>query len=129
MENHPQLADNTLRRKNLSLLIEQIEAATTQQESTYWLARLRAVGIPCGPVNNYDKVFQDPQVLARNLLAENVHPKAGRVRMVGKPLKFSNTPATDLVPSAALGEHTEAILRSLGYAEEEITHFKEDGVV
>ena len=129
MENHPQLADNTLRRKNLSLLIEQIEAATTQQESTYWLARLRAVGIPCGPVNNYDKVFQDPQVLARNLLAENVHPKAGRVRMVGKPLKFSNTPATDLVPSAALGEHTEAILRSLGYAEEEITQFKKDGIV
>src|SRR4030095_13732071 len=106
-----------------------MKAARAQEGSTYGLARRRAVGMPCGPVNNYDKVFQDPQVLVRNLLAENVHPKAGRVRMVGKPLKFSNTPATDLVPSAALGEQTEAILHSLGYAEEEITHFKEDGVV
>jgi len=129
METHPQLADNTLRRKNLPLLIEQIETATTQRESTYWLAQLQEAGIPCGLVNNYDKVFQDPQVLARNLLVENIHPKAGRVQMVGKPLKFSDTPATDLVPSAALGEHTDAILHSLGYVEEEVIQLRRDGVI
>ena len=129
METHPQLADNTLRRKNLPFLIEQIEAATTQRESAYWLAKLQAAGIPCGPVNNYDKVFQEPQVLARNLLVENVHPKAGRVRMVGKPMKFSDTPATDLVPSAALGEHTDAILRSLGYTEEEVKQLRRKEVI
>jgi len=129
MENHPQLADNTLRRKNLSLLIEQIESATVRREGAYWLAQLREAGIPCGPVYNYDKVFQDPQVRARNLLVENVHPKAGRVQMVGKPLKFSDTPAPDLVPSAALGEHTNTILRSLGYADEEISQFRREGVI
>jgi crotonobetainyl-CoA:carnitine CoA-transferase CaiB-like acyl-CoA transferase len=129
MATHPQLADNTLRRKNLPLLIEQIETATTQRESTYWLAQLQKAGIPCGPVNNYDKVFQDPQVLARNLLVENVHPQAGRVQMVGKPLKFSDTPATALVPSAALGEHTDEILRSLGYEGKEIAQLQQDGVV
>jgi len=129
METHPQLADNTLRRKNLPLLIEQIESATSQQESSYWLAQLQKVGIPCGPVNNYDKVFQDPQVLARNLLVENIHPRAGRVQMVGKPLKFSDTPATDLVPSAALGEHADAILQSLGYSTEEITQFRHEKVI
>jgi len=129
MEHDPRLIDNTQRRKNLSLLIEQIEAATTTRESAFWLEKLQAAGIPCGPVHNYDEVFQDPQVLARNLLVENVHPKAGRVKMVGKPLKFSDTPATELTPSAALGEHTIAVLHSLGYAPDEIELFKRDHVI
>jgi crotonobetainyl-CoA:carnitine CoA-transferase CaiB-like acyl-CoA transferase len=129
MAHDPRLADNTQRRKNLSFLIEQIEEATTQQESAVWLERLHAAGIPCGPVYNYDKVFQDPQVLARDLLVENTHPTAGRVRMVGKPLKFSETPATNLVPAALLGEHTTAILQSLGYTADEIRQLRQEGVV
>jgi formyl-CoA transferase len=106
----PRLIDNTQRRKNLFYLIEQIEEATTTRENAFWLEKLQAVGIPCGPVNNYDKVFQDSQVLARNLVVENVHPKAGRVQMVGKPLQFSATPATDVIPSPLLGAHTTEIL-------------------
>ncbi|NOT54355.1 MAG: CoA transferase [Deltaproteobacteria bacterium] len=129
METDPRLADNTQRRKNLPFLIAQIESATTTRESAFWLEKLQAAGIPCGPVNNYDKVFQHPQVLARNLLVENVHPKAGRVRMVGKPLKFSDTPATDLVPSAALGEHTTTILQSLGYTADELEQLRREKVI
>lgn len=129
METDARLADNTQRRKNLPFLIEQIEAATTTRESAFWLEKLQTAGIPCGPVNNYDKVFQHPQVLARNLLVENVHPKAGRVKMVGKPLKFSATPATDLVPSAALGEHTASILQSLGYSADELEQLKRENVI
>lgn len=129
METDPRLADNMQRRKNLPFLIEQIEAATTTRESAFWLEKLQAAGIPCGPVNNYDKVFQHPQVLARNLLVENVHPQAGRVKMVGKPLKFSDTPATDLAPSAALGEHTPLILRSLGYSMTEIEQLRQAKVI
>jgi crotonobetainyl-CoA:carnitine CoA-transferase CaiB-like acyl-CoA transferase len=129
MATDPRLVDNTQRRKNLPFLIEQIEAATTTHESAFWLEKLQAAGIPCGPVNNYDKVFQHPQVLARNLLVENVHPKAGRVKMVGKPLKFSDTPATDLTPSAALGEHTTAILHSLGYSADELEQLRQEKVI
>jgi crotonobetainyl-CoA:carnitine CoA-transferase CaiB-like acyl-CoA transferase len=129
METDSRLADNTQRRKNLPLLIEKIEEATTARESAFWLEKLQAAGIPCGPVNNYDKVFQHPQVLARNLLVENIHPQAGRVKMVGKPLKFSDTPATDLVPSAALGAHTTVILQSLGYSTDEIEQLKKGQVV
>ena len=129
METDSRLADNTQRRKNLPLLIEQIETATTTRESAFWLEKLQTAGIPCGPVNNYDKVFQHPQVLARNLLVENVHPQAGRVTMVGKPLKFSGTPATDLAPSAALGEHTTAILHSLGYSADDIEQLRQEKVI
>lgn len=129
MEHDPRLADNTQRRKNLFYLIEQIEEATAQYDSGFWLEKLRAAGIPCGPVYNYDKVFQDQQVLARNLLVENDHPKAGRVKMVGKPLKFSDTPATDLHPSPALGQHTTDILLSLGYTGAEIENLRKDGIV
>ena len=129
METDPRLADNTQRRKNLPLLIDKIEEATTARESAFWLEKLQAAGIPCGPVNNYDKVFQHPQVLARNLLVENTHPKAGRVKMVGKPLKFSDTPATELTPSAALGAHTTVILQSLGYSIDEIEQLGKEQVV
>jgi len=129
MEHDPRLADNTQRRKNLPFLIEQIEEATTTCESAFWLEKLQAAGIPCGPVQNYDQVFQHPQVLARDLLVENEHPKAGRVRMVGKPLKFSDTPATNLVPSARLGQHTTEVLLSLGYSVDEVEQFRQDGIV
>jgi crotonobetainyl-CoA:carnitine CoA-transferase CaiB-like acyl-CoA transferase len=124
-----EMADNTQRRKNLPLLIEKIEEGTTTRESAFWLEKLQAAGIPCGPVQNYDQVFQHPQVLARNLLVENEHPKAGRVRMVGKPLKFSDTPATNLLPSARLGQHTTEVLLSLGYSVDEVEQFRQDGVV
>lgn len=129
MEHHPQLADNTLRRKNLPLLIAQIEEATTQRESAFWLEKLNAAGIPCGPVQNYDQVFRHPQVLARQLLVENQHPVAGTVRMVGKPLKFSDTPAGDLIPSPSLGQHSQEILQSLGYTSSEIAQLQRDRVV
>ncbi|MGE0679647.1 MAG: CaiB/BaiF CoA transferase family protein [Candidatus Binatia bacterium] len=129
MEHHPQLADNTLRRRNLSFLIAQIEDATTQRESTFWLEKLNAAGIPCGPVQNYDQVFRHPQVLARQLLVENQHPVAGTVRMVGKPLKFSATPAEDLAPSPSLGQHSQAILQRLGYTSGEIEQLQRDRVV
>ena len=129
MEHDSRLADNTQRRKNLPLLIEEIEKATVSQESAFWLEKLQAAGIPCGPVQNYDQVFQHPQVLARNLLVENEHPVAGRVKMVGKPIKFSGTSATDLVASSALGQHTAEVLLSLGYTEGEIEQLKREGIV
>jgi formyl-CoA transferase len=129
MEHHPQLADNTLRRKNLSFLIARIEEATTQRESAFWLEKLNAAGIPCGPVQNYDQVFRHPQVLARQLLVENQHPVAGTVRMVGKPLKFSETPARDLIPSPSLGQHSQEILHGLGYTSGEIEQLQRDRVV
>jgi crotonobetainyl-CoA:carnitine CoA-transferase CaiB-like acyl-CoA transferase len=129
MEHDPRLADNTLRRQNLAYLVAQIEEATATRESAFWLDKLRAAGIPCGPVYNYDNVFQDPQVLARALVVENEHPRAGRVRMVGKPVKFSDTPATDLTPSPLLGAHTAEILLSLGYRPEEVAQLRKDGVV
>jgi len=129
MEHDPRLADNTQRRTNLSLLIEKIEEATSTRASVFWLEQFRAAGIPCGPVQNYDQVFQHPQVLARNLVVENTHPTAGRVKMVGKPLKFSDTAATDLVPAPLLGEHTTEILQSLGYRDDEIAQLKQERVI
>lgn len=129
MEQDPRLTNNTQRRKNLPLLIEKIEAVTHTRESAFWLEQFRSADIPCGPVQTYEQVFRHPQVLARNLVVENEHPKAGRVQMVGKPLKFSGTPAPDLRPAPSLGEHTVAVLQSLHYTDEEIAQLKQERVV
>jgi crotonobetainyl-CoA:carnitine CoA-transferase CaiB-like acyl-CoA transferase len=70
-------------------------------------------GIPCGPINTFDKVFSMPQVEAREMLIHMEHEEIGDLRLVGSPLKFSDTPVDYRLPPPRLGEHTEEILKGL----------------
>jgi crotonobetainyl-CoA:carnitine CoA-transferase CaiB-like acyl-CoA transferase len=95
-----------------------------------WLSLCAEADVPAGPVNTLDKVFQDPQALHREMVVELPHPSAGTVRLVGTPLKFSDTPAEVRLPPPVLGEHTDEILRErLAYDDEEIRQFRKDGVI
>jgi glutaryl-CoA transferase len=86
-----------------------------------WIASLRAAGVPCGSVRNLAELFADPQVAAREMIEEVSHPSLGRVRLVGTPLKLSDTPATIRTPPPTLGEHTASILAGdLGLTNAEI---------
>ena len=86
--------------------------------------------VPVGPVNTVEDIFACPQVKAREMLSEVHHPIAGRLNIVGVPMKFSETPASVRTAAPLLGEHTEEVLRTLlGLSDSEIQALREEGVV
>ncbi|MGQ9532366.1 MAG: CaiB/BaiF CoA transferase family protein [Desulfotomaculales bacterium] len=94
-----------------------------------WAALFRDQEACCDPVYDWQEVFSDPQVQARGLVVESHHPREGKLRLAGVPVKFSATPARVQGHAPALGEHTEEILRGLGYSGEQVARLREDGVV
>jgi len=124
---HPEWADesdfanDTLRVRNRAALIDRIERITADGTREHWTARFEAAGIPCGPINNYEEVYADPQVRARGMVVEVDHPALGRVRMPGPPVKMSATPPVASRPAPLLGEHTREVLREAGYSDAEIS--------
>jgi crotonobetainyl-CoA:carnitine CoA-transferase CaiB-like acyl-CoA transferase len=125
----PRFKTNADRVAHKQLLQDLIEGVTTSREGRYWLERLQAAEIPCGPVNSYAEVFQDPHVLAREMLAEVHHAVAGAVKMTGINVKLSQTGGAIRLPAPTLGEHTHEVLHTLGYTEGEIDHLKTAGVI
>ena len=101
-----------------------------QKTSAEWLQILAEAEVPCGPINTIDRVFADPQVLARGMLVEMEHPAAGKYRVVGSPMKLSETPVRYKTPPPRLGEHTEEVLREiLGYEQAQISRLREEKVI
>jgi crotonobetainyl-CoA:carnitine CoA-transferase CaiB-like acyl-CoA transferase len=116
----PEYANDTLRVRNRAGLVERIEAITSGEPRRHWLERFEAHGIPCGPINNYAEAFADPQIRAREMIAEVDHPTLGRLRMPGSPIKMSGTPPDVSRRAPLLGEHTREVLREAGCGEDEI---------
>jgi formyl-CoA transferase len=118
---HPEWADaaqfqtDALRIEHRADLARQIESITRTRSRGDWLALLDSNGIPCGPINNYEQVFDDPQVIARELVVDVEHPTLGHMRTLGAPIKMSETPLDVARRAPLLGEHTEEILRETGF--------------
>jgi crotonobetainyl-CoA:carnitine CoA-transferase CaiB-like acyl-CoA transferase len=109
----PRFHNNAARVANrpaLAALVQEALAAATTRD---WMARFEAAGIPAGPVQTYAEVFADPQVKAREMVAELEHPSAGKTRTLGIPVKLSDTPGALRHPAPRLGEHTEEIIEEL----------------
>lgn len=114
---------------NREWLASAIEEITATRPKTYWLDLLDAHDIPCGPINNYEEVLRDPQVLARGMVQEVDHPALGRLRTLGSPLKLSRTPAGAIRTAPLFGEHTAQVLCELGYTDAEIETLREAGAI
>jgi crotonobetainyl-CoA:carnitine CoA-transferase CaiB-like acyl-CoA transferase len=132
----PELADdprfktNPLRVKNRKECIGIIAPVMKTRPRDEWVRRLNDDAIPCAPINTMDEVFQNPQVLYRNMLVEMDHPKAGKIRLVGIPAKYSESKASVRLPPPVLGEHThEVLVEVLGFSNGQIESLRADGVI
>ena len=101
-------------------LASRIESITVTESRSHWLALFDANNIPCGPINDYAQVFQDPQVIARELVVNVEHPTLGAIQALGSPIKLSATPPNVRRRAPLLGEHTTEVLSEMGLADWEI---------
>ena len=131
----PELAEdarfktNGDRMRNLAQLTELIGEKLCERPSADWIREFEAVGVPAGPINRIGDMLADPQVAAREMVLEVDHPRAGRTRALGMPIKFSEARADLTRPAPVLGQHSREILDHLGYTGPEIESLQRDGAV
>jgi len=125
----PRFADNAARVKNRVELTGILNLRLGEADADTWIRRLNAAGVPCGRVQGLDEVFNDPQVLAQEMVLTAEHGEHGPIRMTGFPLKFSATPAALHRTCPELGEDTGALLREHGFDDAVIDALHRDGIV
>ncbi len=128
----PRFATNKLRVAHREELVPRIEAATRRHPTVHWVEGLAGVGVPCGPVNDLEQVFSDPQFLHRGMKISMDHPLAGsgQVDLIGNPVKLSQTPVSYRRAPPTLGQHTDEVLREvLDMDESRLARLKDDEVI
>ena len=94
-----------------------------------WVEVIEQAGVPCGPINRVDDVVNNPQVQARNMIAQLSHPNVPDLKIPNSPLKLAETPPDLRRPPPLLGQHNEEILTELGYETEAIAELQRKGVI
>jgi crotonobetainyl-CoA:carnitine CoA-transferase CaiB-like acyl-CoA transferase len=105
---------NPSRVENREELIPLLQEVFLAKETAYWQEQCRNNNIPSGPIQSLDKVINDKQLQSRNMFITQDHPTAGRIRMIGSPLKLSRTPVQMKYHPPNPGEHNEEIMNRLG---------------
>ncbi|MGE4219921.1 MAG: CaiB/BaiF CoA transferase family protein [Alphaproteobacteria bacterium] len=111
----PRFETNALRMANRPALLALIDDRMQRMPVDHWIAAVNAAGCPCGRVMDLGEVFSDPQVLAQQMVIDYDQPGRGPARIMGFPVKLSETPARLHRPPPELGQHTDAVLADLGY--------------
>ncbi len=119
------VADRVANRPELTKILEEKLAEKTIKE---WEAILDKAGVANGPILYIDEVFQDPQVLHQKMLLEMDHPTVGKMKTLGFPVKLSRTPGQLKLSPPLKGQHTEEVLKDLGYNLQEIEAMRTEGV-
>jgi crotonobetainyl-CoA:carnitine CoA-transferase CaiB-like acyl-CoA transferase len=107
---------NPLRLKNRAALESRVHAAFATRDLAAWLKKLTDAGISVAPINSFDKVFDDPQVQARQMLVHLAHDRYGTSPSIGNPIRLSRTPVSYTAPAPLLGEHNEEVDREIHWA-------------
>ncbi|MBA46710.1 MAG: CoA transferase [Dehalococcoidia bacterium] len=120
LQENKNFIDNTNRMKNLKDLETELEKTFMKKNRNQWIEILDNAGVPCGPINNINEVWEDPQIKYRNMRIKTEHPKIGEVDNIGVVAKFLEKPSSIRTPSPLLGEHTKNVLIDFGFSEEKI---------
>lgn len=122
-------ATNSARVANRDDLVPLLDAALALRGLDAWLAAFEAVGVPCGPINTLDRVFNDAHVKARGLKQTLPHPQAGSVDLVANPIRFNGQTLSATSAPPMLGEHTERVLDEIGISQEQRQALRAAGVI
>jgi len=127
----PRFATNAARVTNRDLVTATLTPVMTAQTTTWWVDRLEALKIGCGPINTLSQVFADPQVQARGTVVHMAHAASpDGVNVIANPVRLSETPVQYRIPPPTLGEHTDAVLRArLGLDDDRLAMLRARGVI
>lgn len=106
-----------------------VQARIRERPTAHWLEVMQARDMWCAPVQDFEDLMDDPQVRHNELIQIVEHPVAGEVKVVGIPMRFSETPGAIRRNPPGVGQHSEEILRDLGYHDGQIAEFREEGVI
>lgn len=128
--NDERFATNSNRIRNRDALIPLLEPLVKQRTRDDWVNALETADVPCGPINNIDQVFENPQVQARGIKVAIPHPLAGTVPQVRSPMQFSETPIEYHAAPPMLGQHNEYVLRELlGMDKTEVDRLQREKII
>jgi crotonobetainyl-CoA:carnitine CoA-transferase CaiB-like acyl-CoA transferase len=125
----PRFADLPSRMKNIDELERVIEAVFATQPTAHWVEKLDEAAVPGGPVYTYDQILADPHVKARKMVVEMEHPKIGPMRSLGIPVKSTGELLEIRKPAPWLGQHTEEVLKEVGYSDNDLAAMWSEGVL
>jgi crotonobetainyl-CoA:carnitine CoA-transferase CaiB-like acyl-CoA transferase len=126
----PRYADNAGRVRNRDELVPILEDMMRSKPRKEWLDGLEAVGVPCGPINDLEQLFDDPQIQARERRIELPHPLAGTVPTVANPIRYSDADLAYTHAGPTLGQHTDEVLGGLlDMPGNDIARLRERGII
>jgi formyl-CoA transferase/CoA:oxalate CoA-transferase len=128
--NDKRYATNPDRVRNRDELLEELNRIFKGNSRDYWMKIFMKNQVPCAPVNEVSEILSDPQILHREMVTEVKHPKIGKLKQLGIPIKYAKTTLKVEEPPPMLGQHTEEVLTNLlGYKKEEILELKKKGAI
>jgi formyl-CoA transferase/CoA:oxalate CoA-transferase len=125
----PRYATNPARVVHYDALYGEMAPALRSRSRAQWIEQLTQAGVPCGAVRAIPDVLSDPQIQARHMIEAIEHAGAGLVKVLGVPVKLSETPGTVRTAPPTLGQHTEAVLREIGFDASQIARMRTDGAI
>jgi len=130
LADNPLYSENPMRVKHREQLVPLLEEMTRKKTKAQWIALLEKANVPCGPINNFQEVFENEQVKARDIQMNVPHPTAGSMKLVASPIRLSKTPVEVRMAPPTLGQHTDEILRErLGLNAQDINSLRENGSI
>jgi formyl-CoA transferase len=129
LKQDPRFAKNHLRHQNRRELIPLLEAVASMRPAHEWVEALERAGVPCGKLQSYDQVFNDPHLNARGFFPDAPHEKLGPVKQIASPMRLSRTPTRMARAGPLLGEHSAEVLGEVGYSPDEIGKLAAAGVI